>query len=150
MTVKAAKKAAEPAAKKKAKAKTDKKSQADDVGAFMKALDHPLKKEIETVRKAILGVGPKIAQGVKWNSVSFRVDDYFATVNLRSLDAVQLVFHRGAKVKKDGRKLKLDDPNGLVKWLSDDRCLVTLGAGKAAKDNMPAFRKIVAAWVAQL
>jgi hypothetical protein len=137
-------------AKKGVKAKAVKKPASDDVSAYMKALDHPLKKDIEAVRKAILAVDSKIAEGVKWYAPSFRVEDYFATVNLRSMDAVQLVFHRGAKVKMDGKKLKIDDPNGLVKWLSDDRCLVTLGAGKTAKANMPAFKAIVAQWVAQL
>lgn len=116
----------------------------------MKALDHPLKKDIEAARKAILAVDSKINEGVKWNAPSFRVEDYFATVNVRSRDAVQLVFHRGAKVKKDGKKLNIDDPNELIKWLSDDRCLITLGAGKTAKANMPAFKAIVAKWIAQL
>jgi hypothetical protein len=65
----------------------------DDATAFLASLNHPLKKDIEAVRKLILGVSPEIADGVKWNSLSFRHTDWFATVNLRSKDVIQLVMH---------------------------------------------------------
>ena len=112
----------------------------------MRGLDHPLKADIEAVRKLILGASPAIVEGIKWNSVSFRKSDWFATVNLRSRDVIQLVFHTGAKVK-DNPELKIPDPNGLLLWLAKDRCLVTLGAGKALKANSPAFVEIVTAWL---
>src|SRR5262245_58334134 len=69
---------------------------ADDASTFLAALDHPLKADIEAARKIVLGASAEIAEGVKWNSLSFRKSDWFATVNLRSKDVVQLVFHTGA------------------------------------------------------
>lgn len=140
MATKAKKK---PEPKAKAKAAPTK----DEAGGFMAALDHPLKADIESVRKVILGAGPGISDGVKWNSISFRRSDWFATVNLRSKDVVQLVFHTGAKVK-DNPELKIPDPNGLLIRLAKDRALVTLGSGKALKANLPAFGEIVRAWIA--
>lgn len=121
-------------------------AKAEDASAFLAALDHPLKADIETVRKIVLSAGPEIADGVKWNSVSFRKSDWFATVNLRSKDVVQLVFHTGAKVK-DNPKLDIPDPGGLLLWLAKDRALVTLGAAKTLKANAKAFEAIVKAWV---
>ena len=121
-------------------------AKAEDASAFLAALDHPLKADIETVRKIVLGASPEIADGVKWNSLSFRKTDWFATVNLRSRDVVQLVFHTGAKVK-DNPKLDIPDPGGLLLWLAKDRALVTLGAGKTLKANVKAFETIVKAWV---
>jgi hypothetical protein len=118
----------------------------NEAGAFMAALDHPLKADIETVRKLILGVSPAISDGFKWNSLSFRRSDWFATVNLRSKDVVQLVFHTGAKVK-DNPEMKIADPSGLILWLAKDRCLITLGAGKTLKANATAFEAIVKAWI---
>ena len=117
----------------------------NETGAFMAALDHPLKADIETVRKLILGVSPEISDGVKWNSLSFRKSDWFATVNLRSKDVIQLVFHTGAKAK-DNPDLKIPDEGGLLLWLAKDRALVTLGAGKTLKANRAAFEAIVKAW----
>jgi hypothetical protein len=118
----------------------------DEADAFMAALDHPLKTDIETVRKLILGVSPSISDGVKWNSLSFRNSDWFATVNLRSKDVVQLVFHTGAKAKHNP-ELKIPDANGLLLWLAKDRALVTLGNGKTLKANVKAFEAIVKAWI---
>lgn len=118
----------------------------DDASAFLAALDHPLKADIEAVRKLVLAASPEIAEGVKWNSLSFRHTDWFATVNLRSKDVIQLVMHTGAKAK-DNPDFDIPDEQGLLLWLAKDRALVTLGSGKALKANAKAFTAIVKAWI---
>ena len=137
--------AAKKAARKKA-APAEAPASKDEAGAFTAALDHPLKADIEIVRKLVLGVNPAISDGVKWNSLSFRKSDWFATVNLRSKDVVQVVFHTGAKAKENP-ELKIPDANGLLLWLAKDRALVTLGGGKMLKANRAAFEAIVKAWI---
>ena len=132
--------------KKAARPKPARTTEDDEVAAFMRDLDHPLKADIEAVRKLVLGASPAIAEGIKWNSVSFRKADWFATFHLRSRDTVQLVFHTGAKAK-DNPEMKIPDPDGLIKWLSKDRCLVTLGSGKTLKASTPGFQAIVHAWL---
>jgi hypothetical protein len=117
---------------------------------LLRRLDHPLKKDIEAVRRIILGVSPRIAEGIKWNSLSFRTTEFFATVNCRCRDSVQLVFHRGAKVKDNTTETRVADPAGLVKWLASDRCLVTVGAGRDISARRAALSDIVRAWIAQL
>jgi hypothetical protein len=134
------------AARKKAATPEKALASRDEAGAFLAALDHPLKADIEAVRRLILGVDPAISDGVKWNSLSFRKSDWFATVNLRSKDVIQLVFHTGAEVK-DNPELKIPDANGLLLWLAKDRALVTLGSGKTLKANAKAFEAIVKAWI---
>jgi len=119
------------------------------VVAFLQALDHPLKKEIVAARALILGVDPAIREGVKWNAPSYRTTDYFATTHLRSTDALQLVFHRGAKAKA-ARAMEVPDPHGMLKWLAPDRCLVTVGAGKVFTERRAALADIVRAWIDQL
>ncbi len=106
--------------------------------------------EINAARKLILGIRPKVHEGVKWNSVSFRTADYFATINTRSRDSLQLILHRGAKVKDNASAMKIPDPRGLIRWLATDRCLLSLGAGLEFKSNVPAFRRIIRAWIKQL
>lgn len=131
---------------KRARSMTPSRPLPDDASAFLAALDHPLKSDIEAVRKLILAADPAIADGVKWNSLSFRHTDWFATVNLRSKNVIQLVMHTGAKAK-DNPKLKIPDENGLLVWLANDRALATLGAGKTLKANARAFTAIVKAWM---
>jgi uncharacterized protein YdhG (YjbR/CyaY superfamily) len=121
------------------------------VAEFLRELNHPLKKDIETVRKIILGVSPKIAEGIKWNSLSFRTAEYFATVNLRSRDRVQLVFHMGAKVKDNSTDgMQIADPRDLIRWIAKERCLVTVGAGKEIAGNRAALAAIVRKWISRM
>jgi hypothetical protein len=39
------------------------------------------------------------------------------------------------------------DPKGLIKWLSMDRCMITLGKGRDIPANRTAFEAIVRAWI---
>ena len=130
-----------------AKSKADNSRDDAAVAEFLRDLDHPLKKEIEAVRQIILGVSPAIGEGIKWNSLSFRTTEYFATVFLRATDRVQLIFHLGAKVKDNAHKLKISDPAGLIKWLSTDRGLVTVGEPKEIPANRAKLESIVREWI---
>lgn len=112
---------------------------------------HPLHKEMEATRLIILGVSPSITEGVKWNAPSFRTDkDWFATIHIREKKRVQLILFVGVKKRPDFKPFKLSDPNGLVKWLAEDRALVTLGAGRDIPDNRKALEAIVRSWIKHL
>lgn len=126
----------------KAKAKTE--PSADDLLAQS---DHPLKADIALVRKAIFSVDKSISDGVKWNSLSFRTSEWFATWNLRSRDTIQLVLHLGAKAGKTAPSDAIPDPKGLLKWLGKDRAIATLGSGATLKANISAVKAIVKAWI---
>lgn len=118
------------------------------VELFLSELDHPLKADIQAVRKIVLGADSAIHEGIKWNSVSFRTTDFFTTVNLRSRDRVQLVFHTGAKAKATRTTgVPVADPAGLITWLAKDRCLVTLGTGRDIRARRAAFVAIVREWI---
>ncbi|MEQ1515196.1 MAG: DUF1801 domain-containing protein, partial [Usitatibacteraceae bacterium] len=94
----------------------------DDVNAFMRELDHPLKTEIEKVRELIRDADGAITEGIKWKAPSFAVGEYFATVNLRATDTVQVILHLGAKVRADiTSRIAIDDPASLLQWLGKDR-----------------------------
>lgn len=65
-------------------------SAADDVQAFLDALDHPRKAEILALRRIILGADLAIAEGIEWNAPSFRTSEWFATFHLRAKGGVQI------------------------------------------------------------
>lgn len=112
------------------------------------ASDHPLHKEIEAARRIILGASPTIGEGIKWNAPSFRTEkDWFATINLRSKEGLQIILHLGAKTRPDLKAFKIADPEGLMKWLGKDRALVTLGAGRDIAANSKALEAVVRAWI---
>ena len=131
--------------------KTPVKPKGNEVDDFMQALDHPLKAELEAVRRLILGTDKTIAEGIKWNAPSFRVGEYFATANIRGKDAIQIVFHLGAKVK-DGSTggMDIDDPEGLLQWHAKERASLKFRDMKEIKANSGALKDIVRQWIAYL
>ncbi len=95
------------------------------VDAFMAALEHPFKAEIELLREILLGADPAIAEGIKWNAPSFRTVEYFATTHLRGKGTIGLILHRGAKTRElPAEGLAVADPAGLLKWLGKDRAMI--------------------------
>lgn len=72
------------------------------VDAFMQKLDHPLKAEIEALRKIIPSASPEITEQIKWNAPSYSYRGaYLVTFNLRERKRIHLVFHNPmiAKIK---------------------------------------------------
>jgi hypothetical protein len=114
------------------------------VNDFMADLDHPLKDEIETVRRIIRGANAAIKEEIKWNAPSFRTTEFFATLHLRARDKIQIVFHLGAKARDDVPSMTIADPGGLMKWLGKDRCLVTV---RDVTANEKALAAIVRQWL---
>ncbi len=122
-----------------------------DVDDFVKGFEHPLKKVLQSLRRAILEADERIEEGIKWNVPSFRTErEWFATFNVRAKEGVQLIFHLGAKTRPDLKTFELADPYGLVKWLGKDRAIVTLGAGGDIPARKKALETIVRAWIKQV
>lgn len=135
-----------PAAKKSAKGQPG----PQDVAEFMQKLEHPLKAEIEAVRAIILGADKQIGEGIKWNSPSFCIKEYFATVNIRN-DALLVILHLGAKVKDSSfTGLTISDPAGLLEWLGKDRAAVKFRDMQAVEAQRTAFEDIVRQWITHL
>jgi hypothetical protein len=117
----------------------------------MRQLEHPCKADMEAVLALIRGADPGIAEGIKWNAPSFRTVEYFATLNVRDRDAVQIILHLGAKVRPDiTRRVAIDDPNGLLQWLANDRANVKFRGANEIETGGPAFQSVVRQWIAYL
>jgi len=118
------------------------------VDAFMKRLSHPLKAEIEVIRKTIRGAAPGIREGVKWNAPSFRTTEYFATTNLREKAGVGVILHLGARVRAlPAGGLAIEDPQKMLKWLGKDRAMVVFKDGKELAARKTAFAALIKEWV---
>jgi hypothetical protein len=136
--------------KSKSEPKTARKTGAADTAAavdnFMSSLDHPHKDLIEVLRQLICGAEPSIAEGIKWNSPSFRTTEYFATTHLRAKTGVGLVLHLGAKVR-DIPSVPIQDSEGLLTWLGKDRAMINLSSLDEAQARAPALQDIVRQWI---
>lgn len=122
----------------------------DEVAKYLNGLDHPLRSALQKMRSIILGADPRIEEGIKWNSPSFRLGEYFATANIRN-NSVFVILHLGAKVKGNSTAgMTIKDPQGLLKWLSKDRAMLSFPDLKAVSTNQAAIATLVRQWIEYL
>lgn len=117
------------------------------VDRFMDGLTHSHKDTIERLRIAILASDPQLSEQVKWNAPSFVVDGVDrVTFRLQPGDRVQLILHRGVKVRADAADFAFADDSGLITWAAPDRGVVTIepGSGPADADIVD----LVTRWIA--
>lgn len=99
------------------------------------------------VRTLILAVDAAITEPIKWKAPSFcyhggdRV-----TMRLYPPAQIQLVFHRGVKVK-DATTFVVDDPIGLLRWQAADRATVTLRSVEEVDAQSAAVTEVVRRWM---
>ena len=139
-----------PSAKPKPAAHSSLADSTQAVDEFMAKLDHPYKSGIESIRKLILGVDPSIAEGIKWNSPSFRTVEYFATANLRVKGGIGIILHLGAKVRELPAEFCMADPAHLLKWLGKDRATVEFSGSKDIAEKRTAFQDVIRQWIRHL
>ncbi|MCB1174061.1 MAG: DUF1801 domain-containing protein [Leptospiraceae bacterium] len=113
------------------------------VTEFLQELDHPLHKEISTLRKTILATPIAMQENIKWNGPNYTFEGADRiTMRIHPVKQLQLVFHRGAKVQKPLPQPLLQDTTGLLVWKENDRAIVnftTLTQIKANKENIMAL-----------
>lgn len=120
----------------------------DAVDTFMQKLDHPFKKVIEAIREIVIATDPSIAEGIKWNSPSFRTREYFATTHLRAKSGISLVLHLGAAVRDlPEDALQIEDPDGLLKWLAKDRAMVEFSGASDLDAKRNALQDLLRHWI---
>lgn len=114
--------------------------------AWLAALDHPRKAEVAALVTLALAARPGITGHIKWNAPSFLyAGDDRVTLGLRPNGALQIVFHRGAKVR-DAAGFAFTDDSGLLNMVAPDRGVVTLGEGEVAA-KAEALGNLIARWV---
>jgi hypothetical protein len=115
----------------------------ESVDAYLDALQHPYKKGVQVLRKAILSIDASIQEQVKWNAPSFRLEDHFATFRLHPGTMFQLILHTGAKVKASPKQFHLDAPPGFLKWATKDRCIVVFESDSDATTKTATVKNVV-------
>lgn len=122
-----------------------------DVDAFFALLDHPHHGLFEAIRRAILSADPRIVEGIKWKVPSFRTDEYFATLHLRTKQGAGVILHFGPQKRTDlTARADVKDPSSLLTWLADDRAVVLFTDQASFDAAKPAFVALVRDWIAHV
>lgn len=107
----------------------------------MDRLSHPLKDEIEAIRKIISGSDKKLSERIKWNAPSYYYKEDIVTFNPRATKHVHLVFHHPfiTKIK-----------SSLLEGNHKDRRMMYFKDMKEVKANKKELQRIMKEMVAHL
>jgi hypothetical protein len=146
------KKSDEPVPEVRTRPKQNESDNSRAVDEFMAKLDRPERTKMEAVRSVILSADPRITEGIKWNAPSCYCREWFATFNRspKAKNLVQVIFHRGAKAKPSGNSRYVEDPAGILEWITHDRCIARFDDMKDIDAKREALRSVVAQWVSKL
>ena len=118
------------------------------VTALLNASKHPLRTEIDLLRMIILSADKSIVEGVKWNAASFRTTDWFATLNgPKHVKEPMIILHAGAKAKGLVLKDRIPDPEGMIKWLGNERGQIVLKDAAHINAKKGALKALVSTWI---
>lgn len=120
-----------------------------EVTRFLDELRHPLREEIEALRLIILEASALLEENIKWNGPNYSVGaEDRITMKIQPPKQIQLVFHRGAKVKEQPKERLVEDASGLLAWRENDRAIASFKDKEAVAAAREALPAIVRAWIA--
>ena len=121
------------------------------VEEFLATLEHPLETTVEAIRSAILGVDPRIREGLQDKAPSFHFHGWFATTDVHRKDSVAVVFQaptQGSARRKGG--VRIDDSTNLLKWPSEERAVARFKDLEDFMARRAAFKSVVTQWIEQM
>lgn len=121
----------------------------NEVTVFLDEQNHLFRKEIEQLRIIILGANAELTENIKWNApnYSFQGEDRI-TMRIQPPKQVQLIFHRGAKVKEQPKeKLIKEDFIPLI-WKENDRAIATFKSMQDIDNKKVGLQKMIVEWIA--
>ena len=120
----------------------------NEVTSFLNELNHPLIKEIIALRKIILETPILLQENIKWNGPNYLFNNEDrVTMRIQPPKQIQLIFHRGAKVKKQPPNKLINDETGLLLWKENDRAIISFKTINEIKDNKTKINNLIVQWI---
>jgi hypothetical protein len=121
----------------------------EEVTAFLDGLNHPFRNEIEQLRLTILDAGSGLSEDIKWNGPNYSVNgEDRITMKIQPPKLIQIIFHRGAKVKEEPAEKLIADESKLLAWRENDRAIATFKNKADVESRKPDLVKAIKDWIA--
>lgn len=121
------------------------------VEEYLATLEHPLESTVEAIRSAILGVDPRITEGLQDNAPAFFFHGWFANTDVHRKDSISVVFRsagKGGAAKKSA--VRIDDSAELLKWPTIDCAVARFKDVEDFMSKRAAFKSVVTQWIEQM
>ncbi len=100
------------------------------------------------LRGFILEAVPGLEENIKWNGPNYSFDgEDRITMKINPPIQVQLIFHRGAKVKALPAKNLIDDDAGLLAWKTTDRAVASFNNAAEIIEQKEHLQKLIKMWI---
>lgn len=113
----------------------------EGVTNLLNSLNHPLRMEIEQLRRLILNVRKDIVENIKWNGPNYTVGgEDRISIKVQPKNDFHLILHRGSKVLPQPDKKILDREYQCLIWKSNDRAVASfqdISSFQKAKAELP-------------
>lgn len=120
----------------------------EKVTTFLDDLNHPLRSEIDLLRTILLGTNNQITENIKWNGPNFVFDgEDRITMRVQPPKQIQLIFHRGAKVKTQPTEKLINDDQQLLEWRGNDRAIIGFKSLEEIEKQELPLRTIIEQWL---
>ena len=120
-----------------------------DIDGFLAGVIHDKSEILLALREIIRTAAPGLQEHIKWNAPSYQAGgDDRITFNLSQVDAVQVIFHRGATAKdtRTGNRM-IADSSGLLRWATDQRAILRVVTLEQVKAQRGWLANFVPLWV---
>ena len=119
-----------------------------EVTALLDALNPPFRNEIELLRQLILSTDSGLTESIKWNGPNYCFDhEDRITMRVQAPKQLQLIFHRGAKVKEQPKDKLINDASGLLAWKENDRAVASFKNMAEIENRKEDLTTIVRDWI---
>ncbi len=120
----------------------------NEVTDFLDKQLHPLRAEIEALREIILRAEPTLSEGIKWNGPNYSINgEDRITMRLNPPKQIQVIFHRGAKVKTQPENHLIEGNYPFLTWKENDRAIATFKGIEDIRQFSESFREVVTKWI---
>jgi len=120
----------------------------EDVTIFLDKLNHPLRKEIDSLRSLILSSNNLLKENIKWNGPNYSwCGNDRITMRIQPPKQIQIIFHRGAKKLQQPQNRLINDETSFLKWKENDRAIVSFKSFDEIENSRTILQKVVSDWI---
>jgi len=123
-------------------------NQNKNVTDYLNKLNHPFREEIEQLRNCILTANINLTEKLKWNGPNYCFEDEDRiTMRIQPPKQLQIIFHRGAKVKEQPKEKLINDYSGILSWKGNDRAIASFKNMQDIENSKMDLKKIIREWI---
>lgn len=120
----------------------------NEVTTLLDNLKHPLRNEIDYLRTIIMSTGLGLSEGVKWNGPNYSINNEDRiTIRINPFKQIQVIFHRGAKVKPQPNERLIKDEHKMLTWKENDRAIATFMQIDDIEQRSLILKEIITQWI---